>query len=65
VISFDGFAANYFEKYSSSLKNFNSIQKKGISTPYMRPIFPSKTFVNHYSIVTGLFSESNGKSKEI
>ena len=25
-----------------------------------KPVFPSKTFPNHYSIVTGLFAESHG-----
>lgn len=26
----------------------------------MRPIFPSKTFPNHYTLVTGLYAESHG-----
>jgi len=43
LISFDGFAAHYLETYPHLLKNFKKIQREGISTPYMSPIFPSKT----------------------
>ncbi|GLD59507.1 venom phosphodiesterase 1-like isoform X1 [Lates japonicus] len=32
----------------------------GTSAPYMQAAFPSKTFPNHYTIVTGLYPESNG-----
>jgi len=27
---------------------------------YMNPSFPSKTFPNHYTLVTGLYPESHG-----
>eukprot|EP01080_Neovahlkampfia_damariscottae_P004626 gene4626-8199_t len=60
LLSFDGFAAHYLENYPHLLKTFKKVQREGISTPHMSPIFPSKTFVNHYSVVTGLYSESNG-----
>ncbi|TSL47669.1 Ectonucleotide pyrophosphatase/phosphodiesterase family member 3 [Bagarius yarrelli] len=32
----------------------------GTSTQYMRPAYPTKTFPNHYTIVTGLYPESHG-----
>uniref|UniRef100_A0A8C7ICK4 SMB domain-containing protein n=1 Tax=Oncorhynchus kisutch TaxID=8019 RepID=A0A8C7ICK4_ONCKI len=32
----------------------------GTTTPYMRPAYPTKTFPNHYTIVTGLYPESHG-----
>uniref|UniRef100_A0A8C7G3V6 Ectonucleotide pyrophosphatase/phosphodiesterase 1 n=1 Tax=Oncorhynchus kisutch TaxID=8019 RepID=A0A8C7G3V6_ONCKI len=32
----------------------------GTSTSYMRPVYPTKTFPNHYTIVTGLYPESHG-----
>ncbi|XP_056299262.1 ectonucleotide pyrophosphatase/phosphodiesterase family member 3 isoform X2 [Pseudoliparis swirei] len=32
----------------------------GTAAPFMQPAFPSKTFPNHYTIVTGLYPESNG-----
>uniref|UniRef100_A0A8C1PNH4 Ectonucleotide pyrophosphatase/phosphodiesterase 1 n=1 Tax=Cyprinus carpio TaxID=7962 RepID=A0A8C1PNH4_CYPCA len=34
--------------------------KCGTSTPFMRPAYPTKTFPNHYTIVTGLYPESHG-----
>uniref|UniRef100_A0A8C3JYD1 Ectonucleotide pyrophosphatase/phosphodiesterase 1 n=1 Tax=Calidris pygmaea TaxID=425635 RepID=A0A8C3JYD1_9CHAR len=35
-------------------------EKCGTYTSSMRPVYPSKTFPNHYSIVTGLYPESHG-----
>uniref|UniRef100_A0A8D2CTZ8 Ectonucleotide pyrophosphatase/phosphodiesterase family member 3 n=1 Tax=Sciurus vulgaris TaxID=55149 RepID=A0A8D2CTZ8_SCIVU len=32
----------------------------GIHSKYMRAVYPTKTFPNHYSIVTGLYPESHG-----
>uniref|UniRef100_A0A4W5PRW4 SMB domain-containing protein n=1 Tax=Hucho hucho TaxID=62062 RepID=A0A4W5PRW4_9TELE len=32
----------------------------GTSAPYMQPVFPSITFPNHYTIATGMYSESHG-----
>ncbi|XP_037078699.1 ectonucleotide pyrophosphatase/phosphodiesterase family member 1-like [Pollicipes pollicipes] len=32
----------------------------GVTAPYVRTSFPSKTFPNHYSIATGMYPESNG-----
>uniref|UniRef100_A0A3B4AHA2 ENPP1-3/EXOG-like endonuclease/phosphodiesterase domain-containing protein n=1 Tax=Periophthalmus magnuspinnatus TaxID=409849 RepID=A0A3B4AHA2_9GOBI len=32
----------------------------GTSSPYMRPVYPSKTFPNLYSLATGLYPESHG-----
>ncbi|ELW69426.1 Ectonucleotide pyrophosphatase/phosphodiesterase family member 1 [Tupaia chinensis] len=32
----------------------------GTYTESMRPVYPTKTFPNHYSIVTGLYPESHG-----
>ncbi|KAM3596265.1 uncharacterized protein V6R79_011332 [Siganus canaliculatus] len=32
----------------------------GVSAPFMQAAFPSKTFPNHYTTVTGLYPESNG-----
>ncbi|EMP33518.1 Ectonucleotide pyrophosphatase/phosphodiesterase family member 1, partial [Chelonia mydas] len=35
-------------------------EKCGTYTPNMRPVYPTKTFPNHYTIVTGLYPESHG-----
>uniref|UniRef100_A0A673GKC5 Ectonucleotide pyrophosphatase/phosphodiesterase family member 1-like n=1 Tax=Sinocyclocheilus rhinocerous TaxID=307959 RepID=A0A673GKC5_9TELE len=60
LVSLDGFKAGYMEAYSSLLPVINKLRKCGTSTPYMRPAYPTKTFPNHYTIVTGLYPESHG-----
>uniref|UniRef100_A0A663M5Z8 Ectonucleotide pyrophosphatase/phosphodiesterase 1 n=1 Tax=Athene cunicularia TaxID=194338 RepID=A0A663M5Z8_ATHCN len=42
--------------------NYHAVckEKCGTYTSSMRPVYPSKTFPNHYSIVTGLYPESHG-----
>uniref|UniRef100_A0A8C9N827 Ectonucleotide pyrophosphatase/phosphodiesterase 3 n=1 Tax=Serinus canaria TaxID=9135 RepID=A0A8C9N827_SERCA len=42
--------------------NYYSICKEtcGTHSKYMRAVYPTKTFPNHYSIVTGLYPESHG-----
>ncbi|KAJ8457194.1 hypothetical protein ONZ45_g18411 [Pleurotus djamor] len=36
------------------------ISKKGIRAKFMRPIFPTLTFPNHWALMTGLYAESHG-----
>uniref|UniRef100_A0A673BGV7 Ectonucleotide pyrophosphatase/phosphodiesterase family member 1-like n=1 Tax=Sphaeramia orbicularis TaxID=375764 RepID=A0A673BGV7_9TELE len=42
------------------LKYFCFAGNYGTTTLNMRPVYPTKTFPNHYSIVTGLYPESHG-----
>ncbi|MGH7638098.1 MAG: ectonucleotide pyrophosphatase/phosphodiesterase [Gemmatimonadaceae bacterium] len=58
LISFDGFRPEYLERLN--LPNFERVWQNGVRTTGMRPVFPSKTFPNHYSIVTGLYAENHG-----
>ncbi|CAL8314309.1 unnamed protein product [Lota lota] len=60
LISMDGFRASYLEAYSSLLPVLSKLRRCGTSTSHMRPVYPSKTFPNHYTIVTGLYPESHG-----
>lgn len=53
MVSFDGFRHDYVEKYN--LPNFKKLIKQGSSTQALIPSFPSKTFPNHYTLVTGLY----------
>lgn len=61
MISLDGFRYEYFtdDSISDYRVNLDQLAAKGILTP-MTPIFPTVTFPNHWSIVTGLYSESHG-----
>lgn len=58
LISFDGFRYDYVEKFN--LVNFKKFIKQGSSAKGLIPSFPSKTFPNHYTIVTGLYPGNHG-----
>ncbi|KAM4600365.1 ectonucleotide pyrophosphatase/phosphodiesterase family member 1 [Polymixia lowei] len=60
LVSMDGFRAGYLKAYGSLLPVISKLRNCGTSTPYMRPAYPTKTFPNHYTIVTGLYPESHG-----
>ncbi len=40
--------------------NIDPLASQGSTVPYMIPAFPTKTFPNHMSIATGLYTESHG-----
>ncbi len=58
LISIDGFRYDFLEKYKAS--NLLNIAKKGIRAEKLIPCFPTKTFPNHYTIVTGLYPDHHG-----
>ena len=58
LISFDGFKHNYLEKVDTP--NFDDLVANGVQAEGLIPVFPSKTFPNHYSIATGLYPENSG-----
>lgn len=58
LISFDGFGHDYLEK--TDTPNFDSLVANGVEAEGLIPVFPSKTFPNHYSIATGLYPENTG-----
>lgn len=58
MVSFDGFRADYLDRYPAP--NFQRVARNGVRAQGLIPVFPSKTFPNHYSIVTGQYAESHG-----
>ncbi len=58
MVSIDGFRYDYAEKYQA--KNILAIAENGSSTTRLIPSFPSKTFPNHYTLVTGLYPQHHG-----
>ena len=58
LISFDGFKYNYLQKVDTP--HFDSLAAGGVRAEGLIPVFPSKTFPNHYSIATGLYPENTG-----
>lgn len=50
LISLDGFRADYLIR--NFTPNIRRLSQCGVHAPYMRSVYPTKTFPNHYSIVT-------------
>ncbi|RAL13481.1 alkaline phosphatase family protein [Aspergillus homomorphus CBS 101889] len=58
LISLDGFRADFLNRGLTPA--LNSLIANGVSPQYMLPSFPSVTFPNHFTLVTGLYPESHG-----
>jgi alkaline phosphatase D len=58
MVSYDGFRFDYVEKYN--LTHFKSLIESGSAAEALLPSFPSKTFPNHYTLVTGLYPGTHG-----
>ena len=57
LISIDGFRADYLDR--GITPNLSRLAGEGATGP-MRPSFPSVTFPNHYTLVTGLHPDHHG-----
>ncbi|XP_051577340.1 ectonucleotide pyrophosphatase/phosphodiesterase family member 2 isoform X1 [Myxocyprinus asiaticus] len=60
MLSVDGFRASYMKRGNTVIPNIEKLRSCGIHAPYMRPVYPSKTYPNLYTIATGLYPESHG-----
>ncbi|KAL4947482.1 alkaline-phosphatase-like protein [Aspergillus filifer] len=58
LISLDGFRADFLNR--GLTPTLNAFIAEGVSPRYMLPSFPSVTFPNHFTLVTGLYPESHG-----
>lgn len=58
MISIDGFRHDYVEKHNAA--NIAQIAKDGVRAEKMIPVYPSSTFPNHISIITGLLPVHHG-----
>lgn len=58
LISIDGFSQQYWSKYQAPA--LHQLATDGVRAQSMQPAFPTKTFPNHYSIVTGLYPAHHG-----
>uniref|UniRef100_A0A8C7LBQ3 Ectonucleotide pyrophosphatase/phosphodiesterase 2 n=1 Tax=Oncorhynchus kisutch TaxID=8019 RepID=A0A8C7LBQ3_ONCKI len=56
----DGFRASYMKRGSTVIPNIEKLRACGTHAPYMRPVYPTKTFPNLYTLATGLYPESHG-----
>ncbi|KAI6016235.1 nucleotide pyrophosphatase [Pisolithus marmoratus] len=58
LVSIDGLRADYLDR--GLTPHLLEISKQGIRAEFMKPVFPTLTFPNHWSLMTGLYPESHG-----
>lgn len=58
LISADGFRYDYAQKYGA--ENILKLSENGVQAKFMLPSFPSITFPNHWTLVTGLYPSHHG-----
>lgn len=58
LISLDGFRYDYIDRYKPP--TLNKLAASGVRAKWMIPSFPTKTFPNHYTVVTGLYPANHG-----
>lgn len=60
LISLDGFRWDYCDKYADQTPNLRRLRHEGAYAHSLISVFPSNTFADHYTIVTGLWPEHHG-----
>lgn len=58
LVSLDGFKPEYLDRFE--LPAIRGVAQRGVRAKRMQPVFPSLTFPNHYSLVTGLHPARHG-----
>ena len=58
LVSIDGYRYDYNSLHKASY--LNSFAKKGVQAESLKTVYPSKTFTNHLSIITGMYPENHG-----
>src|SRR5689334_25056629 len=58
LISIDGFRADYLDR--GITPTLASLAADGVRADALKPAFPTLTFPNHYTIVTGLYPDHHG-----
>jgi predicted AlkP superfamily pyrophosphatase or phosphodiesterase len=58
LVSLDAFRWDFMAK--TETPNLDALAARGVQAERLIPVFPTKTFPNHYSIATGLYAEHHG-----
>lgn len=58
LVSIDGWRWDYLTRYSAP--TLRALAASGVVAEGLVPVFPSKTFPSHYTIVTGLYPDRHG-----
>ncbi len=60
LISLDGFRWDYLDRHAEVAPTLRALRRDGVSARGLVPVFPSNTFPNHYTLVTGLRPARHG-----
>ena len=60
LVGIDGFKPSYLDTYEQQLPTLNQLADGGVRAESLKPVFPTHTFPNLYSIVSGLYPENHG-----
>ncbi len=60
LISIDGFRSDYLDRLDVEAPTLRMLGARGVRADRLVPVFPTKTFPNHYSLATGLYPEQHG-----
>jgi len=60
LVSLDAFRWDYCARYPAETVHLRQLMGAGASARALIPVYPSNTFPNHYSIVTGLYPSHHG-----
>lgn len=60
LLSMDGFRSDYGELYAAETPTLGELKRNGTTARGLIPVFPSNTFPNHYTLVTGLYPSRHG-----
>jgi len=58
MVSFDAFRHDYIDRFKPAA--FMDVASRGVQAEALIPSFPSKTFPNHFTLVTGLYPGHHG-----
>lgn len=60
LVSLDGFRWDYLDLHPTKTPHLRQLRRDGISAQALIPVYPSNTFPNHYTMVTGLYPSRHG-----
>jgi len=58
LVSIDGFRPDYLDRHETPA--LSALAASGVRAQAMKPSFPTLTFPNHYTLVTGLYPDHHG-----
>jgi predicted AlkP superfamily pyrophosphatase or phosphodiesterase len=60
LVSIDGLRWDYCDLHPAETPTLRQLKREGVTARGLIPVFPSNTFPNHYTIVTGLYPAHHG-----